>query len=683
MNANGANPLSQIKFQIPFDRIRAEHVQPAITDLLRDAEERLNQLTSLEGARTFANTMDPLDHLTERLDFAMGITKHLEAVATTPELRAAYNAVQPEVSAFYSSLPLNEALWQAVRGYAATDEAKLLAGTRRRFLEKTIDNFRRHGAELDPAGKKRIAEIDVELAKLTMKFSENVLDSTNEFELVISDESKLAGLPESAVAMARASAASKGLNLPSWRFTLQAPSYIALMTYLDDAEIRRKVYEAYVNRAIEEKYDNRPIIPRILELRREKANLLGYADFADLVLEDRMAHRGARAQEFLADLKQKTEAQFKEENQDLDTFAGKDELAPWDLAYYAEKQRAALYDFDEEALRPYFPLDSVVNGMFEIAQRLYGIRVTPKAGAPVWDPAVKYYEIHDDTRVRGSTLIGAFYADWFPRENKRAGAWMDAFITGIAFGNRHEPHAGLICGNLTPPVDDRPSLLTHREVQTIFHEFGHLLHHCLSLVEVRSLAGANVAWDFVELPSQIMENWSWEREALDLFAHHYKTGEPIPNELFEKMRRARNFRAANMQMRQLGLGFVDLALHREYSPALHPDVLKYAREILQEFSPAKLPGQYGMIASFLHLFSSPVGYGAGYYSYKWAEVLDADAFTMFQTRGIFSREVGSSFRENILSRGNSEDPADLYRSFMGRDPNPGALLERSGLLAAK
>ncbi len=672
-----------------------------MAELLSDARAQLDLLTSNPAPRTFANTMEPLDALTERLDYAVGIARHLEAVATTPALRAAYNAVQPQVSAFYSSLPLNEALWRTVQTYAATEEAHSLSGARQRFLEKTIDNFRRHGAELDAAGKARIAEIDVELSKLTIRFSENVLDSTNAFELVVTGANQLAGLPESAVAMARASAASKGLDAPAWRFTLQAPSYVALMTYLDDAAIRRQVYEAYVNRALEGEHDNRPVIRRILELRLEKAKLLKYRDFADLVLEDRMAHTGERARTFLLDLKSKTEAHFQKENAELAEFAHRtglaavpegselaalpeaSELAPWDIAYYAEKQRATLYDFDEEALRPYFPLESVVPGMFEIVQRLYGIRVVEKPGVPVWDAHVKYYQIHDENRPLNNTLIGAFYADWYPRENKRGGAWMDAFITGVAFGNRFEPHAGLICGNLTPPVDNRPSLLTHREVQTIFHEFGHLLHHCLSQVEIRSLAGANVAWDFVELPSQIMENWCWEREALDLFARHYQTGQPIPQDLFEKLRRARNFRAANAQMRQLGFGFVDLALHREFSSPSHGDVLAYARGILQAFSPARLPERYGMIASFTHLFASPVGYGAGYYSYKWAEVLDADAFTMFQTSGIFSRDVGARFRENILSRGDSQDPAELYRSFMGRDPDPNALLERSGLLTTK
>ena len=670
------NPLLNIEFLIPFDRIRPEHVEPAIAELLRDARERLDQLASNPEPRTFANTMLVLDRLTERLEFAMGIVKHLEAVATTPELRSAYNAVQPQVSEFYSSLPLNEPLWQAIKAYAATSEARGLTGTRKRFLSKTIDNFKRHGAELPPEGKKRLAEIDVELGKLTTKFSENVLDSTNAYDLVIHDESKLAGLPESAVSAARASAAMKGLEQPAWRFTLQAPSYLALMTYLDDAEIREQVYHANVTRATEEGRDNRPVITRILELRQEKATLLGFRDFADLVLEDRMAHTGQRAQEFLNELYEKTEPFFDRENQELIDFAGGRELRAWDVGYYAEKQRVAMYDFDQEELRPYFPLDKVVSGMFQIVGRLYGIRVVEKPDVPVWDPQVKYYEIHDD-----SGLLGAFYADWFPRESKRGGAWMDAFITGVDFGNRFDPHVGLICGNLTPPVNDEPALLTHREVETIFHEFGHLLHHCLSRVEVRSLAGANVAWDFVELPSQIMENWCWEREALDLFARHYKTGAPIPEDLFEKLRSARNFRAANAQIRQLGFGFVDLSLHREYTPA--QDVVKVARDILQRFSPAKLPEDHAMIASFTHLFASPIGYGAGYYSYKWAEVLDADAFTMFQSCGIFSRDVGRKFRQNILARGDSEDPTVLYRDFMGRDPDPNALLERSGLLAAK
>ncbi len=442
--------------------------------------------------------MQRLDHLTERLDYAMQIVRHLEAVTTTPELRAAYNTVQPKVSEFYSSLPLDEALWQAVLSYSRTPEAAALTGIRKRFLEKTLDNFRRHGAELNSEGKKRIAEIDVELTKQTIRFAENVLDSTNHYEWVITDERQLAGLPESARAMARASAASKGLPEPSWRFTLQGPSYLAVMTYLDDEEMRRQVYEAFVNRATEHNRDNRPIMRSILELRGEKARLLGYRDFADLVLEDRMAHAGDRAQQFLEDLRHKTEAAFQKENSDLLAFSGKSELQPWDIAYYAEKQRTALYDFDEEALRPYFPR---WKAWFKVHVRNCPAAVRNFGGGKegrtsVWDPQVKYYEIYDESRPSGNELVGAFYTDWYPRENKRGGAWMDTLITGETHGDRQEPHAGLICGNLTPPGQDRPSLLTHREVQTIFHEFGHLLHHCLTRVELRGFAGSECSLGF-------------------------------------------------------------------------------------------------------------------------------------------------------------------------------------------
>jgi len=677
--ANGPNPLLSLEFRVPFDRIRAEHVAPATEELLRQARQRLEEVAAAGAPRTFVNTLRTLDDLSEPLEYAIGVVRHLEAVATYPELRAAYGAAQPQVSAFYSSIPLHAGLWRAVQDFAATDAAARLEGERRRLLTKTIDNFRRHGANLDPEGKKRLEALDVELTQLTIKFAENVLDSTNAFELVIADSAGLAGLPPNAVAAARESAARKGRE--GWRFTLHAPDYFAVMTYLDDAAVRRQVYEAYSVRATEAGRDNRPLIARILELRREKARLLGYGDFADLVLEDRMAHDGARALAFLDDLKLKTEARFREENGELLEFRRSVEgpaaadLAGWDVAYYAEKQRAALYDFDEEALRPYFPLEQAVAGLFDLVHRLYGLRIEQQAGTPVWDEAVRYYNVHDET----GEFLGGFYADWFPRENKRGGAWMDALITGGPEGAKFRPHLGLVCGNLTPPLAGKPALLTHREVETIFHEFGHLLHHLLSRVECRGLAGTNVAWDFVELPSQIMENWCWERESLDLFARHWETGQPVPDELFQKMKRARTFRAANAQMRQLGFGYIDLLLHVRYSAASDGDAVDYARLILQEFSPAPLAPSHAMLAAFTHLFASPVGYGAGYYSYKWAEVLEADAFTRFREHGIFSREVGSEFRRHILSRGDSADPAELYRAFMGRDPDPQALLIRNGL----
>ncbi len=673
------NPLFHLDFPIPFDRIQAEHVQPAIGALLDATRRRIEALAALPVPPDFENTMRPLDKLTEPLDRAMTVVKHLESVATHPDLRAAVNAVEPEVSKLHSSIPLNEGLWQVLKRYAGTGEASRLEGTRRRFVSKTVDDFRRHGADLDPAGKARLAAIDVELSTLTTKFSENVLDSTNAFELVIADEQGLAGLPESAIRAAGESAERKGMA--GWRFTLQAPSFTPLMMYLNDATVRERAYRAFVTRSVAGGFDNRPLVSRILELRAEKARLLGYANFADLVLADRMAKTGDRALAFLDGLREKTEAHFRRENEDLFQFRRSLEgpaaplLDPWDVAYYAEKQRAALYDFDEEELRPYFPLERVTAGLFEIVHRLYGIGVTEEPGLPVWDPEARVYGIRDSD----GALLGSFYADWFPRENKRGGAWMDAFLTGGPSPEGSRPHVGTICGNLTPPSGGRPALLTHREVETIFHEFGHLLHHCLSRVEIRSLAGTNVAWDFVELPSQVMENWCWEREALDLFASHYETGAPIPEDLFAKMKRARTFRSANAQMRQLGFAFLDLRLHTGYTPATDGDVVEYSRRLLAPFSPAPLPPEHATVASFTHLFANPVGYGAGYYSYKWAEVLDADAFTRFRSLGILSGEAGREFREKILARGDSEEPSLLYRDFMGRDPDPEALLERAGL----
>jgi len=678
---SSANPLLNLQYPIPFDHIRTEHLEPGITELIGRAERQVEEIAASARPRTWENTMAALDAASDPLDTAIAAVRQLEAVATTPELREAWNKIEPLAMAFYARIPLHEGLWRLLQEYAATDEATSLTGVRKRFLEKTIASFRRQGAALPPDKKAELEKIDVELAQITTRFSENVLDSTNAFELILTAEEQLAGLPESARTMARESARSK--NVAGWRFSLQQPSYIAVMTYLDDRAVRERVYRAYQSRATGGQYDNTALLDKILELRRAKAALLSYRDFADFVLEDRMAQTGSRAQSFLQDLRAKTEPFFLRENQDLAEFrrqieaASAPSLQPWDISYYAEKLRKARYDFDEEMLRPYFPLPRVLGGMFELVQRLYAISVTVNPGIPGWDPAVQFHEVRD----ADGSLLGAFYADWHPRENKRGGAWMDAFITGRPSIKGWEPHLGLMCGNLTPPMEGKPALLTHEEVETIFHEFGHLLHHILSRVEIKSLAGTNVAWDFVELPSQIMENWCWEREALDLFARHWETGKPLPEDLYQKMKRARTFRAANAQMRQLSLGFLDMALHREYSPERDGNVILYSRRLLDEFSPAPLPDDHAMINSFSHLFSGPVGYAAAYYSYKWAEVLDADAFTLFRRLGIFSPEAGSRFRSRILERGDSEDPAQLYRSFMGRDPDPAALLERAGLVA--
>ena len=672
------NPLLTERFPIPFDVIDAAQVEPAIGLLLKQMNSRLKDLGLPEVPRTYDNILLALDKMTEPLDIAMAVVRHLESVATTPELRAAYNAVQGPVSAFYTSIPLNSELWAAVKSVDQNSEKDNLAPVHRRFLQKTVTGFRRAGADLDVEGKRRLEDLDVALTKATTRFAENVLDATNAYDLVITQEEKLSGLPESARTAARESAKSK--DKEGWRFTLQAPSYTAVMTYLDDRPIRQQLWEASNARATSGSFDNRALIAEILRLRREKAHLLGYRDFADLVLEERMAHTGSQAQEFVDSLRQKTAPFFEKENRSLGDFGaqlGYKTIHPWDVAYIAEKQRQSLYEFDEEELRPYFELDRVVAGMFDIFSRVLGIKVVEEPGVPAWDRAVKYYRIED---AGSGELLGGFYTDWFPRENKRGGAWMDSLIVGNP--DQGQPHLGLICGNLTPPLPDTPSLLTHREVETIFHEFGHLLHHTLSRVPVRTLSGTNVPWDWVELPSQIMENWCMERDALHLFARHYQTGEAIPDDLFEKMRKARTFRSANAQMRQLGFGMVDLKLHREYDPDRGGDVMAYARDLLADFSPTALPPDYGMIASFTHLFASPVAYGAGYYSYKWAEVLDADAFTRFKQEGIFNSNTGEAYRRRILERGDSDDPAQLYRDFMGRDPDSDALLERLGLLEA-
>jgi len=675
------NPLLGIGFEIPFPLIRVEHVEPAIRHLLAEAEARLEAVASVSGLRTYDNTMAALDRLTDELDLALAVVRHLESVATTPELRAAYNAVEPLASTFYSRLTLHDGLWRALNEFAATPEAAALQGVKKRFLEKTIAAFRRHGAALPPEGKAELEKMDVELSALTTKFSENVLDSTNAFEVLLEREEQLAGLPNSAIEMARESAAAKGLD--GWRFTLQQPSYVPLLTYLDDGGLRERVYRAYQTRASAPPYRNNETLLRILELRRAKARLLGFADFADFILEDRMAARGDRAQQFLDDLYAKTAPFFQAENEDLIAYRRQLEgenappLEPWDVPYYAEKLRKERFDLDEEMLRPYFPMERVLEGMFQIVHRLYGIQVAEKAGVPGWDDKVKFYQILDSD----GSLLGAFYADWFPRENKRGGAWMDAFVTGSPTPAGFGPHLGLMCGNMNPPTGGKPALLTHRDVETVFHEFGHLLHHCLTRVEVRSLAGTSVPWDFVELPSQIMENWCWEREALDLFARHWETGAPLPEELFTSMVRARTFRAANAMMRQLSFGCVDLALHRSYDAARDGDVIAYSRRLLNAFSAAPLPEDHAMMNAFTHLFANPVGYAAAYYSYKWAEVLDADAFSLFRREGVFSRQAGMRFRTGILAKGDSEDPAVMFRAFLGRDADPAALLARAGLVA--
>lgn len=666
------NPLLSRDLLIPFDAITADHVESGIDTALKQARADLETLLGDDRAPTYATTLQALDDLTERVGRAMTLAYHLTSVATTPELRKAFNAALPAYSAFFAQLPLDERLWERLKTYAETDEARALQGVQKRHLEKTLQEFRRAGADLNPEAKTRVEAVKVELSRLQTKFSENVLDATNAFELIITDEAELSGLPASVRALARADAEAKGKQ--GWRFTLQAPSYTPFMKFADKRELRQKMYEAFVSRAGGGEFDNRPLIDEILALRKELASLLGYRDFADYRLETNMVKSGDAALAFEQELFDKTVEHWRQEKAALTGFAGTlglNDIQPYDLTYLTEKLRKERFDLDEEELRPYFPLEQVLSGLFDIAERLFGITVSERANPHVWHEDVRFYDLHDETGLH----LGSFYADWFPRESKQGGAWKNGFIIGGPKGETFEPHLAVIVANFTPPQEGKPALLTHREVQTIFHEFGHLLHHCLSRVEVRERGATNVPRDWVELPSQLMENWTWERDALDLFARHFETGKPIPDELFDKMIAAKTFMEANAQMRQLSLGTVDLVLHTSYQPERDGDVIQYGNRVMERFVLRPEFAHNSFLTAFSHVFSG--GYASGYYSYKWSEVLDADAFSRFKTEGIFNRQTGRDYVDAILSRGDSADPAELFREFMGRDPDSSALIERN------
>ena len=668
------NPLLSSDPTIPFHRIRPEHVVPGIRAALAEAERELEALVSGEGERSYENTLWRLEEIDQRLSRAIHPVVHLVAVMNTPELREAYDTVLPELSAFYARLPLNEGLWRAVRAVAESPRAASLPPVHRRHLEKSVREFVRAGADLPPERKARVEALQVELSQLQTRFSNNALDATNAFELVVTDPADLAGLPGSARAQARAAAEARGIE--GWRFTLHLPSYQPFMQYAENRELRRQMHRAYSNRAAGGEHDNRPLVARILELRRELAATLGFRTYADYRLEESMVRTGERAVAFETDLTARTRPYWEREMAALQEFAreelGLERLEPWDVSFVAERMRRARYDLDEEELRPYFPMHRVLEGLFELARRLFGVVVTERAVEEVWHPDVRFYDVHDEEGKH----LGGFYTDWHPRETKRSGAWMMGVVTGGPRPDgRWVPHLAALTGNLSPPEGGRPALLTRREAETVFHEFGHLLHHVLSRVEVPSRAGTHVSRDWVELPSQIMENWTWEREALDLFARHWETGEPIPEPLFRKMRQARNFMAATHQMRQLGYGTLDLSLHVLYDPERHGDPIGYAQEVMVPFALRPEFARDHFVTSFTHIFSG--GYASEYYSYMWAEVLDADAFSRFRREGLFNRETGRAFVETVLSRGDGADPGELFREFMGRDPDPEALLRRN------
>ncbi|MBK1859751.1 M3 family metallopeptidase [Cerasicoccus arenae] len=704
------HPFLDPTFHVSWSSLDPAAIEGDITLALANAQERIDAIANQDPAvATYATTILALEDAAEELYRAWGFADHLTSVCEGPAIRAAFNAMLPKVTEFSTRIYLNEKLWLVVKAVAEQPATKALTGIHQRLVEDTLRSFVDHGADLHADRRAEFEAISCELSSLTQKYSENVLDSTNAWELIVNDEAELAGLPESAREGARENALAKGHGTeeaPKWRFTLHSPSAFPVMQYADCESLRRKVWEGSTTIGRTEANDNTPLVGKILRLRQRKAELLDRKDYAELTLAPRMVKSGTAALEFVETLHDKVKGAFQQEVAELQAFkaehtggSAEDLLQPWDASYWAEKRRQAEFDFDEEELRPYFPLHNVIDGLFALTERLFGVTivkrstyyVNPETGAEqhadepgdmepveVWHSDVRFYDLLDDD----GTHLGSFYADWFPRESKRAGAWMNALRTGGPRKNGFAPHLGLMAGNMSKPTGNKPALMTHREVETIFHEFGHLLHHLLGRVEIRSLNGTNVAWDFVELPSQIMENWCWERNALDLFARHYADGDVIPDELYDKMMAARNYMQGAATMRQLAFGKLDLELHIKHAKdAADQDLDALIDEILDGYTAQYATKPPSIIRRFTHLFSDPVGYACGYYSYKWAEVLEADCFTRFQKEGVLNGETGRAFRTAILEKGDSEPPEKLFRDFLGRDPDADALLRRAGLLA--
>ncbi|MGJ8726308.1 MAG: M3 family metallopeptidase [Roseibacillus sp.] len=691
------HPFLADDFLIRWSTLTADQVAPDVNYAITEAQAAIDAIKSLPAVElSYEGTFGALEAATEPLERAWGRLNHLDSVSNNDAQRAALNELLPAVSSFFSSISLDGDLWEKLKAFSESSDKENLSSVQQRFVEETCHDFISSGADLPPEAKKRMSEVSSELALLTQKFSEHVLDSTNAFELYLSDESRLTGLPDSAKAAAAEDAAAKGCE-GKWRFTLQMPSLMPVLQHADDDELRRELWTASSQVASKGEHDNTDLIWEIVKLRQEKAALLGFSSFADLTLQRRMAKDGTSALSFVEDLHDRIEEAFAKETAELEAYKAKKTaqpegpMQPWEVGYWSEKQRQELYDFDDEVLRPYFPVQNVMSGMFTITSQLFGIEIEEKESAyfdspsdaagevaEVWHPECKFYEIRDSSN---GEHLGSFYADWHPRETKRGGAWMNCLEAGLPAqdGDPRQPHLGLIMGNMTKPVGDKPALLTHREVETVFHEFGHLLHQLLSDVPVKSLSGTNVPWDFVELPSQIMENFCWDRESLDLFARHYETNEPIPEALFQKLIAARNYMSATTCMRQLAFGKLDLELHVNTPQYLGRDLDEVDREILGGYRPVLATTPPSRARSFSHLFSSPTGYAAGYYSYKWAEVLDADAFTRFQKEGVMNEATGRAFRESVLSKGNSRPVDESFREFMGRDPDLTALMVRSGL----
>ena len=682
MTAN--NPLLQAFDLPPYAAIRPEHVEPAVDSILADNRAAMSRLLEQQsGTPSWDGLVLALDELGARLGQAWSPVSHLNAVCNSPELRAAYEACLPKLSEYWTEIGQNQALFQAYQTLAASPAAAGFDVAQKTILEHALRDFRLSGIDLPAEQQKRYGEIQMKLSELASTFSNQLLDATQAWTKHVTDEAALDGLTDSAKAQMQQAAEAKGLD--GWLISLEFPSYFAVMTYANDRALREEVYAAYCTRASDQgpnagQNDNGPVMNEILALRQELATLLGFANYAELSLASKMAESTGQVLSFLRDLGVRGKPFAEQDLRELQAFAfdqGCNELQSWDIGYYSEKLREQRYSISQEILRAYFPIDKVLTGLFAIVEKLYGIQINELSGFDTWHPDVRLFEIREN-----GAHVGRFFFDLYARANKRGGAWMDGARDKrrTADGTLISPVANLVC-NFTPPVataaaPGKPALLTHDEVTTLFHEFGHGLHHLLTRVEHAGASGINgVAWDAVELPSQFMENWCWEPEGLALISGHFESGEPLPQDLLDKMLAAKNFQSGLMMVRQIEFSLFDFELH-----ATHGDgrsVLEVLEGIRAEVSVLRPPAYNRFPNSFAHIFAG--GYAAGYYSYKWAEVLSADAFSKFEEEGVFNSATGQAFREAILARGGSQAPMVLFVDFRGREPSIDALLRHLGL----
>ena len=677
------NPLLEFADHPPFSRIRPEHVEPAVDAVLADNRRRIAELLEA-GQNDWEHFVEPLTRLDEHLDRVWAPVRHLNAVVNTEPLRKAYNACLPKLSAYSTELGHNTRLYAAWEALARNERRLGLDRTQQKIVRDTLRDFRLSGVALPEREKKRFAEIQEALSRLQSRFEENLLDATHAWYRDFDDAGALDGLPPSALALARQLAEQVG-QPGRYRITLDFPSYYAVMSHCRNRELRREVYTAYVTRASDQgphagRWDNSALMHDILRLRREEARLLGFANYAELSLQTKMADSPRQVLDFLRDLARRSRPASQRELEALRRFAADeldlDTLEAWDLAYASERLRERRFALEQEALKPYFAVDQVLSGLFELTRRLFGVEIVPGPKVDTWHPDVRFYDIRDPD----GSLRGQFYLDLYARPHKRGGAWMDECVTRHRHGAElHPPIAFLTC-NSTPPIGDQPALFTHDEVITLFHEFGHGLHHLLTRVDYPQAAGIHgVEWDAVELPSQFMENWCWTREALNLFARHYRTGEPLPDDMLEALLASRDFQAGMQMLRQIEFALFDMRLHVEYDTDAPTDIQALLDSVRDEVAVIKPPAFNRFQHSFTHVFGG--GYAAGYYSYKWAEVLSADAFARFEEEGLFNPDTGRAFLHTILERGGSQPAAELFREFRGRDPQVDALLRHHGISA--